>query len=275
MEYFNEVFAYEQVRSIKVLTILEEILGHRPTWKDLTDDNLLLLMKYMQQRYKITTVRGYANSIKTTITRYSKYTVSKNYKTILNVNLGTEARDKTFLTRHDMFLLENCETDDPYEIEARTIFFIMAYTGASYNDVCNFTKDNVNTNKGTLFYTTENDGVDICMPAHENLLKYILAKTDIATKSRNCLLNRKLKSLSEKAGITDSDGEGNRKCDTIKFRTAQKTFATMMYHNGVPVEDIQRMMGLTIRRSAVNYIVGYVSTRKNGKKQIEKVLKSL
>lgn len=275
MEYFNEVFAYEQVGRIKLLTILETILGHRPTWKDLTDDNLLVLMKHLQQRYKMSTVQSFACSLKTTIMRYSKYAVSKNYKTILNVNLGTEARDKTFLTRHDMFLLENCETDDPYELESRTIFFIMAYTGASYNDACSFTKDNINTEKGTLFYTTEKNGIDICIPAHENLLKFILAKTDIATKSRNCLLNKKLKSLSEKAGLTDSDGEGHRKCDTIKFRTAQKTFATMMYHNGVPVEDIQKMMGLTIRMSAVNYIIGYVSTRKNGKKQIQKVLNSL
>ena len=58
------------------------------------------------------------------------------------------------------------------------------------------------------------------------------------------------------------DGSVSHKYCIVKFNTALKTFATLLYRNGVKVETIQSYMGILQKSSMYYYIVDYEGPRK-------------
>lgn len=164
-----------------------------------------------------------------------------------------ESVDREILTQEEIDIIYNKEFITGRLEQIRDVFIFACYTGLSYIDVSNLTKDNIQKAfDGNLWVMTKRSKTNV--NANIRLLdipKEILAKYKGSQKGGKCLpvvsnqkTNEYLKEIATICGISKK----------LTFHLARHSFATTItLSNGVPIESVSKMLGHTNIRTTQIY----------------------
>ncbi|MBB6130578.1 site-specific integrase [Mucilaginibacter lappiensis] len=180
----------------------------------------------------------------------------------VDFNCSGGERDVEPLEMEQVQAIYRKEFTIPRLIEVRDAFIFQCFTGFAYQDVYALTADNIinvgNTGERWLIKergkTSVSEMVPILPIVEEIIDKY---KNHPRCLKDNCLLpinsntryNGYLKEISDICGIT-IEQLNNKELGTHK---ARHTFADIMLNNGVPIEDVSRMLGHKSIRTTQRY----------------------
>ena len=236
------------------LDVFKAVLGHKPTWADITDRNLRDLRDALL-------VGRCPSSVKT---------MCAQLKSVLNANAFNVHLDKdpmelcdtsnalsvkrnpsqaVYLTQQELERLDKVHTISPVERYVKRIFMIEALTGARHIDAERISPQHINNENGTLVYRAEKTGKPVTVPAHKMLPKY-LDDTGCTKVNRLTTFNDTLRSLCFRAGIRENitlarrgEEQQGPKWSFVSSHTGRRTFATLLYLHGVNVDTIAQLMG--------------------------------
>ena len=159
-----------------------------------------------------------------------------------------EKKQREFLTEFEIDKIINFDTSISRLVLVRDLFLFSCYTGLSYVDVTQLTKNNlVKGIDGSNWISTKRQKtktvvkVPLLLTSDELIKKYsqdhrILDKSILFPRISNQKLNSYLKEISDICGITKN----------LTFHMARHTFATTVtLSNGVPIETVSKMLGHT------------------------------
>lgn len=159
--------------------------------------------------------------------------------------ISPEAKDRGFLNKEELNLLVNAKMkNSQYEL-VRDLFVFSTFTGLSYSDVKNLTKDNLKTSfDGHLWIITrrQKTNTDSSIRLLE-VPKRIIEKYKGYTRDNrlfpvpsNSYCNAILKKIGKQCGIKTK----------LTYHVARHTMATTItLSQGVPIETVSRMLGHT------------------------------
>lgn len=264
---FVYIFLDKFPKRVKAIDIMYAELGTIPSWDDITDDFLKRLYDaFYSKAYSIKTIKHFFESIKATIkTAYNSGIIdtppSKLFSSIIPNKGIIISENDLFLTNREIELIHNYKPKKECEKYAKKIFMLMCLCGCSYDDAIELSVDNMIN--GNIYYIKDN-GTEVSVPMHKWISEYINQKTDSSYCKRT--ITSALKRIAYESGINDNyyykNGSSCPRYKLIRFSTAQKTFATLLYNNGISIETIQSYMGVLQKTSMYYYVIGYEGPRK-------------
>lgn len=159
--------------------------------------------------------------------------------------ISPEPKDRGFLTKEELNSLVNAEMKNAQHELVRDLFVFSTFTGLSYSDVKNLTKDNVKTSfDGHLWIITrrQKTNTDSSIRLLE-VPKRIIEKYKGYTRDNrlfpvpsNVSCNSILKKIAKQCGIDKR----------ITYHQSRHTFSTTItLSQGVPIETVSKMLGHT------------------------------
>ena len=166
-----------------------------------------------------------------------------NKNPFLNYDAKFNKYDRPFLSAIELKKLEEVKLQKETHVKVRDNFVFGCYTGLSYIDIKNLTKDNIVygiDGKKWLFLRREKSQQPVKVPLLDKAL-IILDKYknfDISNKLLPVYSNQKMnKYIKEVATICEIGKK-------LSFHVARHTFATTVtLSNGVPIETISKLLG--------------------------------
>lgn len=222
------------------------------------------------------TIRDYCSKIRSAVSDfYQLHDIS--IRAVKALHVEGEDNDKCVLTQEELNRLINFEYVEPgkcaiyYEVNkynrimmVRDLFCMSCLTGLRVSDIMNITQDNIEyqNHRYYLVYKQQKTKRVVSVPAS----KALLAIMDRGFYNKNYRLpnafyNRILKVACKKAGIDAKTRiiEGSKtiigpKWKFISSHTARRTFATLLYLNGIDIGRISMYMGHTSIQTTQKYI---------------------
>lgn len=162
-----------------------------------------------------------------------------------NYKFSFDRVDRGYLTQEEIDQIYNKEFASKRLSQVRDMFIFSCYTGLSYIDLCNLTRDDIKfafDGKLWIMIKREKTGIDSNVPLLE-IPKQILAKYEGKLKDGKLLpviSNQKMNEyLGEIAQVCQIDKR-------ITFHLARHSFATeVCLTQGVPIESVSKMLGHT------------------------------
>ncbi|MBU2994821.1 site-specific integrase [Cellulophaga baltica] len=157
-----------------------------------------------------------------------------------------ERKERTFLSIEELEAIENKQFSVPRLQLIKDLFVFSCYTGLSYGDVMNLTKDNLCLGidrKQWIYSQREKTRIPIKIPLLSKALQ-IIEKYETPRRPNtndrlfptisNQKLNSYLKEIADVTGIKKH----------LTFHIARHTFATTVtLSNGVPIETVSKLLG--------------------------------
>ncbi|MDL2212708.1 site-specific integrase [Parabacteroides sp. OttesenSCG-928-J18] len=161
-----------------------------------------------------------------------------------NFKMSFETKERNYLTKEELTVLYNKKFGSERLNKVRDTFLFSCYTGLSFSDICDLTKDNIREGiDGNLWIMSKRHKTGV--PYKVRLLDIpiaIMAKyegKDTGDKILPVISNQKMNSyLHEIAEICCI----NKK---ITFHVARHSFATLCLTEGMPIESISKLLGHT------------------------------
>jgi len=161
-----------------------------------------------------------------------------------NFKMSFETKERNYLIQEELIVLYNKKFGSERLEKVRDTFLFSCYTGLSFSDICDLTKDNIREGiDGNLWIMSKRHKTGV--PYKVRLLDTplaIMAKyedKDTGDKILPVISNQKMNSyLHEIAEICCI----NKK---ITFHVARHTFATLCLTEGMPIESISKLLGHT------------------------------
>ena len=247
-------------RRMKVLDMFSEVLGHRPEWSDITDDNLKDLRMVLQEHMCGSSLKTVLSEFKSLINENinAHKISSRDYTKILFVK--GETSQSTYHTEEEVRRIFQYIPTNKTEEAVRRLFLIQCFTGARISDAKVLSASNIS--KNTIRYVQVKTKKEVMLPVH-NGLPTLLADGNYANPTlgrmnetlrqicRNCHINQRLTLFRHGEYIT---GE---KWQFITSHCGRKSFATNLYLRGVDILTISRLMGHSDVKMTERYIVDY------------------
>lgn len=239
---------------ISTLVRLKKLLGHEPTWSDMTDDTLSDLKDCMKDSMAPNSVKTICAELKAVLNSNvsTKPIKSGSYPKILS---ASKVPSKSlYLTEEELERLHNFKPRTEPETYVKNIFMLECLTGARNIDCRNFSLSNiVNMGDHEMFtFVPKKHAVDVYVPVHKWLREYL--SDEPLNKRRKMMslaeFNNTLKQICLACGMTDwvkvyiggMEKEGP-KWMLMSSHAGRRTFATLLFLKGASVEDIAMMMG--------------------------------
>lgn len=264
---FIYMFLYRFPSRVKVIDYMVDILGEVPSWNNMSDYLFdRLYESLVQEEYQMKSIQHFFYSIKKTIKEaYEEGIISqlpsKHLSTILPIKGIVKSNNDLFFSDREVGMIHNFQPKTECEKYTKKIFMLMCLCGCSYEDAIELTPDNISN--GHIYYIKDN-GVEVSVPMHRWIEEYLYQSFE--KKYTRVYMRRTLRTLIRRVFANDDfifkDGSVSHKYCIVKFNTALKTFATLLYRNGVKVETIQSYMGILQKSSMYYYIVDYEGPRK-------------
>lgn len=247
-------------KRMRVLDIFSEILGHRPEWADLTDDNLKDLRMILRER----------------MCESSLKTILAEFKSLINENINAhkipshdylkilyakgETSQSTYLTEEEVRRIFRYVPLNKTEEAARRLFLIQCFTGARISDAKALSQSNIY--RDTLRYVQIKTKKEVILPVHNGLSSLLtegnhanptIGRMNDALRQicQCCHINQRLTLFRHGEYITDE------KWQFITSHCGRKSFATNLYLRGVDILTISRLMGHSDVKMTERYIVDY------------------
>jgi integrase len=175
----------------------------------------------------------------------------------------TEETEHVYLNTDELKAIAEVELNSDLDA-IRDLFLIGAWTGLRFSDWNKLKHENIENDLIVIQQQKTRDKVVI--PVHEDV-KHILDKRggQLPKVPTNQHMNRALKTIAEKAGITGKEQTtitrggierttSHRKHELIGTHTARRSFATNMYRMGIPTITIMACTGHRTESSFLKYI---------------------
>jgi len=156
---------------------------------------------------------------------------------------------------------------EPGMERARDLFLIGAYTGLRFSDFTRILPEHIEEIQGKKLITITNQKTNITVsiplfPIPETLLRKYNFKAPTLT---NQVLNRYLKEIGKRAGLTDrvfqTDTAGGTRTDKVvekweqlSSHVARRSFATNFFRDGVQASVLMKITGHSTERQFMQYI---------------------
>lgn len=247
---FWGAFIWKYPRRTKVLNRLEEIVGHRPDWQDITDDVLRDLREEIIANVSPNSAKTELAELKALINSHieDKDIPSKSYNKILTSK--AELSQAVFLDLLELRHLKDLEPQNAKERYVQRVFMIECLTGARYIDAKNITKDNCDYITGMLTYIAQKTKTEVTVPVHRWLMPFLEKGMDEPSNMTPATYNSVLRTLCMRCGINSNvkiykAGKQSTapKYSFVSSHTGRRTFATLLARKGVPLEQISLLMG--------------------------------
>lgn len=192
----------------------------------------------------------------TAITHYRSNVFSVDYERV----------PKETLTEGELLAIFNVKLHPKYKLwdRGRDVFIIGACTFMRYSDYSKLRKEYIED--GYFLKMTQKTSTPVKIPVHP-MVREIMKKYNgnFPPPITNSNLNRVIKLVAKAAGITHdivlSHTVGGvrkevivPKWKTITTHSARKSGATILRKQGVPIEDIQRLLGHSRIETTMNYL---------------------
>ena len=245
---FAGAYVWKCPKRVSVIEEFRELLGHIPTWEDITDMNLEDLVEVLTKKYSVNTVKNRLGEFKAVITRhiFEVDIPSKRYQSILTGK--TEPTNNVYLNEDEVERIYRYKPINHAERYARKIFLIEAYTGARNCDSVRLTKNHCDMETNTLTYVSQKTKTKITLPIHKHLME-LLSETRVPSLSLP-QFNDTLRKICSKCGVSDDktlfrrgEERTGEKYQFVSSHTGRRSFATNLYLRGADPVTIARLMG--------------------------------
>lgn len=236
----------------KTIDVFASVLGHVPTWDDITDSNLRDLREALSQGRCPSSVKTMCAQLKAVLNAYT-YEVhnGKDPLAICNIagalKVKRNTSDAVYLTQEELERLHGVNTISDAERYVKRVFMVEALTGARHIDAERISSRHCSN--GLLTYRAEKTGRPVIVPVHKWLEEY-LDTSDVAPVTRLATFNDLLRSLCCRAHIDGmvtltrrGEEQQGPKWQFVSSHTGRRTFATLLFLHGSDVTTIARLMG--------------------------------
>ncbi len=266
---FAGAFIWKNPMRVAYIEHFRHLLGHIPTWDDITDLNLEDYAEIILRRYSANSARTNFAEMKAIINRhiYEVDIPSKQFAQILSSK--AEPSQSIYLNEDEIERIDKYIPLSPTEEYVKRIFLIEAYTGARNCDSARLTISNCDISSGLITYVSQKTKTQISLPLHSNLLPYLCAPA--TRKITLSTFNATLRQICFRCDIDSPTTlyrrgryESGPKWQFVSSHTGRRSFATNLFLRNAHPSTIARMMGhsspeITMRR----YIIGYIEADKN------------
>lgn len=248
---FAGTYIWKHPQRTKVLDTFSGVVGHVPTWQDITDDNLQdLVNDLLDGSLATSSVRTMCAELKAVINRnLQRCSVTPSFAKILSVKTAVSLA--TYLTRDEIQRIRWYKPATELEAYVKRNFLIECLTGARKVDAERLTINNCNIDTGLLQYVPQKTpGITVSVPVHEKMrLRDLLSEhierdccTDVFNETlrricRNCRIEQETTVSRQGKPVTAP------KWQLVSSHTGRRSFATNLYLAGIALEDIALMMG--------------------------------
>ena len=172
---FAGAFIWKNPMRVAYIEHFRHLLGHIPTWDDITDLNLEDYAEIILRRYSANSARTNFAEMKAIINRhiYEVDIPSKQFAQILSSK--AEPSQSIYLNEDEIERIDKYIPLSPTEEYVKRIFLIEAYTGARNCDSARLTISNCDISSGLITYVSQKTKTQISLPLHSNLLPYLCA----------------------------------------------------------------------------------------------------
>lgn len=246
----KEDLAPNSIKDHKVVFKAVEASGMLNMFADLTKTNVLAFDAWLRSQKNKTdyTIHGYHKKVKKyTKILWQQEIIAQDPYQYVKFPKGSN-KERVPLLEEELVKLRKAECTGRLE-RARDLFVFMAYTGLAYCDMAIFnfkamTEEHTDYTyiDGSRLKTGSNFFTPILPPAMDVLKKYDYKLPVISNQK----LNDYLFLLKERQGINKS----------VTCHIARHSFATLMLTYGIPMEQVQRMLGH--KNIAVTQIYGKI-----------------
>lgn len=242
----------------KVIDTFRNIIGHIPTWSDITDTNLKDWRDELMKNHSPNSVKTIMAQIKAVINdNIEEYDIpSKRYAKILSAK--SQPTQSVYINLEELSKILNYDPVSRRERYVKKIFCIEALTGARIEDAMRLSLNNCNLETRNLSYVAMKTHTNIILPMHESVYEYLA--DPYKEKIGNPRFNANLRQICRKCGINDTvtifkagKETTGEKWQFVTSHTGRKSFATNLYLNKVDPLTISKMMGhanpeMTVKR---------------------------
>lgn len=247
---FYGAYIWKHPGRVKIIKRFENILGHRPGWEDLSDDNLKDLFEDLVANYKPNSVRTICAEISAVIREYD------STRKIPSVNFGNILKAKkvpsqaVYLTMDEIKKIRDFNPRTKIAREVKRLFMIECLTGARMSDCSNISVENINEDGMTLTYVSKKSKTEVTVPIHRWLKPFLVNTGRYVFEIPVCSYNRIIRDICYKCDIDErvklyQGGEtvSGPKYEFVSSHTGRRSFATNLSKKGVSLEQIALMMG--------------------------------
>ena len=261
---FVGAFIWKNPIRVKTIDIFTEVLGHIPTWEDLTDMNLEDFAEAMTTHYAANSVKNRFAEVKAVINRhiFSVEIPSKRFSQILTAR--SEPSQAIYLNEEEIERINRYVPATKEEEYVKKIFLIEAYTGARNCDAERLTPENCDMDTNLLTYISQKTKTQITLPVHRNLMRYLANPIDMEMCSFT--FNKVLRQICQNCKIAERMTVFRRgkemtaeKWEFVSSHAGRRSFATNLFLRKADPSLIAKYMGhsspdITMKR----YIIGYI-----------------
>lgn len=251
---FYGAYIWKHPNRVKIVERFKDLLGHRPTWADITDDNLGDLVETLKENYSPNSVKVICAEIKAVLRANND---TKDYpsigfsKILKGKNVPAQA---VFLTDDEVKRVIDFVPWTNLQRFVQRMFVIECLTGARASDCLNITTDNIDESGKMLVYVAQKHKVEVRVPIHRWLKPFLVDGTG-NTKYEGVgatlgSFNRTLREICRECGIntrvkifTAGETRVGEKWKFVSSHTGRRSFATNLALKGIAVEQIALMMG--------------------------------
>ena len=261
---FVGAYVWKYPMRTSVMNVFRDMLGHVPTWDDITDTNLKDLREELSQSLCNNTLHNRFAEIKAVINdNINEVDIpTKRFTKILKAK--EEPPQNIYLTEREIAAIHNYHPRTDNEEYVRKIFMIEALTGARNVDSVRMNRSNVHEDTDSVRYVSQKvKGQEIVLPVHRYLMTYLADPISLSIVlstfndtlrqiCRNCGINEEVTLFRKGQWYT------KEKWQFVSSHTGRRCFATNLFIRGADPSLIAKYMGhsspeITIKR----YIVGY------------------
>ena len=268
---FYGAYIWKYPKFIKVVRMFEELLGHKPLWEDITDDNLRDLFEKIKENYAPNSAKTVCATIKAVI-RENDATKEINSPTFGKI-LRTKAVpvQSVYLSDEEINRIINYNPRGQTKRYVQRMFLMECLCGARYSDCQRITPENIDDTGYFLVYVAQKTKTEVRVPLHKKLRPFLVSGTGpepLPGEISEMTFNRTLRDICRECGIDENTKvfhagkeETGKKYLFISSHTGRRSFATNLSKKGVPLEQIAVMMGHTSNgkpniQMTQRYIVG-------------------
>ncbi len=267
---FTGAYLWKYPRYINVVRIFEKLVGHRPTWDDVTDDNLRDLFEELESQYAPNTTHMLCATIKALIRENDATRHIKSGKFASILKRKVETTQFVYLTDEEIDRVVKYVPHGLRENYVHRIFIIECLAGARISDCMRITSENIDETGRFLVYVTQKTKTEVRVPIHRRLRQFLVnggpkTKVDMSYLMRG-QFNAIIRDICRKVGINKRVkivGAGKEqygeKWQFVSSHTGRRSFATNLSKKGVALEQIALMMGHMSRNTPnVMMTKGYI-----------------
>ena len=248
---FYGAYIWKHPKYINVVRTFSDLVGHKPLWSDITDDNLRDLTEKIQELYAPNSSRTICATIKAVIRENDEKGIrSSKFDSILRVKrVPVQA---VYLDDNEIQSLIDYIPHGSVERYVKRMFILECLCGARLSDCHNITPENIDDTGKYIVYVAQKTKAEVRVPLHKKLRSFLVCGTadEPVGGVVDVYFNKVLREICSNCGIDTrvkvfkcGKYESGPKFKFVSSHTGRRSFATNLSKNGLPVEQIAIMMG--------------------------------